>query len=233
MTQNVYTIILAGGSGQRMGTDIPKQFLPLGPHPLIVETLSRFSALGEVTGILVVLPEEHRSLGEKIFTEHPDKKLLSLVTGGATRRESALHALTSREFLPDDIILIHDAARPFVSKNLIRACIRDARETGAAGPYLPAADTITEIHNHRVVSIPDRSSLFYTQTPQAFRYRVLMAGHELARKEPDRSWTDDVSMVLATGKEVAAVAGDPKNIKITTPFDYNLALWLIERETDG
>ena len=233
MIPNVYTIILAGGSGRRMGTDIPKQFLPLGERPLICETISRFSSMKEVTGILVVVPDSFLSLMKEILTEHHDEKVLALVPGGPSRRESAWNGLTSRNFLSDDIILIHDAARPFVTTACITACITGAAETGAAGLYLPATDTITEIEENRVHAIPDRSRLYYTQTPQAFRYDILLEGHETARKNPGHPWTDDVSMVMAAGKPVTAVEGDPGNIKVTTPFDYDLACWLRERENNG
>lgn len=233
MTQNIYAVILAGGSGQRMGGDLPKQFLPLGDRPVIIETISRFSSLREVTGIVVVIPEEYRTLTEKILASHPEPKILDLVTGGTTRRESAWNALTSRDFSPDDIILVHDAARPFVTAVSIRACIEGASYSGAAGLYLPASDTITEIHDERVTEIPDRSSLYYTQTPQAFRYNVLERGHQAARAHPEKPWTDDVSLVLALEEPVQAVPGDPQNIKVTTPFDYELAQWLIERVPSG
>jgi len=233
MTQNIYTIILAGGSGQRMGGDLPKQFLPLGERPVIIETISRFSSLREVTGVLVVIPEQYRSLTKKILASHSEPKVLDLVTGGASRRESAWNALTARNFSPDDIILVHDAARPFVTAVSIRACIEGASYSGAAGLYLPASDTITEIHDEQVTAIPDRSSLYYTQTPQAFRYNVLERGHRAARAHPEKPWTDDVSLVLALGEPVQAVPGDPQNIKVTTPFDYELAQWLIERDPNG
>lgn len=233
MTQNIYTIILAGGSGQRMGGNLPKQFLPLGERPVIIETISRFSSLEEVTGILVVIPEQYRPLTEEILKSHPEPKVLALITGGASRRESAWNALAARDFSPDDIILVHDAARPFVSAVSIRGCIEGASRSGAAGLYLPASDTITEIHDEQVTAIPDRSSLYYTQTPQAFRYDVLERGHRAARDHPEKPWTDDVSLVLALGEPVQAVPGDPQNIKVTTPFDYELAQWLTGRATNG
>ncbi len=233
MNRNIYSIILAGGSGRRMGQPLPKQFLPLGNQPLIMVTISRFAMVKEVKAILVVVPEEYREQMEEILQKHPEKKILKLVTGGATRQESAWNALVSENFQGDDILLIHDAARPFITPEKITACITGADRHGAAGLYLPATDTITEIHEKKVISIPDRSSLYYTQTPQSFRFDVIQRAHESAQANPDKTYTDDVSMVLAAGDFVAAVEGDTKNIKVTTPFDYDLACWMIEREKDG
>ncbi len=230
MTRNVYALILAGGSGTRVGGPAPKQFLPLGERPLIRETMARFEAVKEVTALILVVPSFHMETMKEILERYPARKDCRLVEGGATRQQSAFRGLTARDFSPDDIILIHDAARPFVSPEKISTCIEAAETGGGAGLYLPATDTITEIHDRKVTAIPEREHLYYTQTPQAFRYDLIKSAHEHARRNPEAAFTDDVSMVLAAGGNVQEVPGDPRNIKVTTPLDYDLACWMLERE---
>ena len=126
----------------------------------------------------------------------PEPKVLKITAGGATRQESAWNALNCHDFHENDILLFHDAARPFVTAEIIANCITEARNTGACGVYIPATDTITEIIDTRVRAIPPREHLYQTQTPQAFRYGVIRRAHELARSSGSGTATDDVSLVM-------------------------------------
>ena len=126
-------------------------------------------------------------------------------------------------FNAGDVILFHDAVRPFVSQETISGVIHEAREHGAAGTYIPAVDTIAEIESGIVTSIPPRENLYYAQTPQGFRYRIIRDAHEKALKNGVSHATDDVSLVIDAGYEVRMVMGSNLNFKITTKDDYLMA----------
>jgi 2-C-methyl-D-erythritol 4-phosphate cytidylyltransferase len=221
-----YGIILAGGRGLRLGADMPKQFLPLGDRPVIAWSMEAFCRCGSIDGLIILCPADEIPRMRELVKRYPHEKILDIIAGGETRQGSSWNAVNARKYQDDDILLIHDAARPFVTERIILDCVAAAKEHGAAGTYIPATDTITEIHDESVTAIPPRENLFYTQTPQAFRFDVIKKGHELARSRTDITVTDDVSLVLTAGHTVARVQGDPRNIKITTNFDYELAQWL-------
>lgn len=233
----VYAAILAGGKGLRFGADMPKQFLMLGKKPLLRWSLDAFTACGAVEGIVIVCPEEETARVESLLDAPSRAKILAIVLGGKTRQLSSKNAVNAIHSIPcaeNDIVIIHDAARPFVSQKIITECIVKAKETGAAGAYIPATDTIAEISGSMIASIPPREKLYYTQTPQAFRAQLIKESHELAEERGETSATDDISLVLAAGYRAAVSEGSPLNIKITTRFDYDAAIqtaeWLEKNE---
>ncbi len=215
----VYAAVLAGGKGLRMRSDIPKQFLPLNGKPVIQWSLETFASCPLVDHIILVGPKDYMDTMKNIAEEIQSSKILAVTEGGETRQGSSRNALLAADCSDDDIILFHDAARPFVTEKMISECIKKTKETGAAGIYIPASDTITEIHNSMVSAIPPRRNLYITQTPQGFTGRVIREGHRLAENDPSLSATDDVSLALAAGYKVAAAEGAPFNFKITTSFD--------------
>jgi 2-C-methyl-D-erythritol 4-phosphate cytidylyltransferase len=217
-----YAIILAGGSGLRLDDRMPKQFLPLMNRPVIAWSMQTFAACEEIDHIIAVLPERYLLQAEQIFQEHSIQKILKLVPGGSTRQESATNALGSLTFDDNDIILLHDAARPFIRQETIRTCISEARTHGAAGVYVPVQDTVAEIRDTFVATVPTRDILFSAQTPQAFRFSVINAAHQAARRSSTTA-TDDISLVLAAGFRVKMVQGESSNFKITTVLDYQAA----------
>jgi len=225
-----YAIILAGGTGHRMGTEMPKQFLPLGDIPVIVRTVRAFISTGKIDHVITVSPEAYMQTLETILKDYNLTEYTKIVQGGSSRQDSSYNALISQEFNDKDILLIHDAARPFITSRIIIECIAEAEKSGACGVYVPSIDTITEITNGCVKNIPERSSLFYTQTPQAFQYSIIRDAHERARRESGKSSTDDVSLVINAGYEVRQVEGDYSNIKITTPSDYEIAQLMIKKK---
>ncbi|PKL39015.1 MAG: 2-C-methyl-D-erythritol 4-phosphate cytidylyltransferase [Spirochaetae bacterium HGW-Spirochaetae-1] len=229
----IHAIILAGGQGTRLGAETPKQFLPLGDKPVIRWSMDAFSAVREIDHIIIVCPRERIPWMKDHVAACPEPKVLKITAGGATRQESAWNALNCHDFHDNDILLFHDAARPFVTVEIIANCIQEARNTGACGVYIPATDTITEIIDTRVRAIPPRQYLYQTQTPQAFRYGVIRHAHDLARSSGSGTATDDVSLVMSSGSAVAAVQGSPENFKITTTFDYELAKWIAEKQKRG
>ncbi len=224
-----YAVILAGGRGYRLANETPKQFLDLVNRPIIAWSLEKFDKLSEINGILVAVPDEFKKSIQDISEKQRITKLVKIVAGGATRQGSAYNVLCSMDFGDDDILIFHDAARPFIKKNIVKECIKEAELHGASGVYVKAVDTIAK-GGEFIDSIPPREGLYYTQTPQAFRFSTIKEAHEKARSRDILNATDDVQLVIDSGHRVKIVEGDPGNIKITTPFDLELARFLADRD---
>ena len=212
-------VIVAGGRGERLGS--PKQFLPLGGIPLLLWSIRSFEAHPAIGEIVVVLPAAAAA-------EPPPwlkGESVRCCKGGESRRASAgagVLSVDSRAAL----ILIHDAARPFLTSGVTDRVLAAASEVGAALPVVPVSDTIKRVESGRVVDTPDRSRLGRAQTPQAFEAGLIRDLHTQAA-EKGRDAPDDVALCEAQGHPVATVAGDPWNLKITTPADLALAEWLV------
>ncbi|MFH0976098.1 MAG: 2-C-methyl-D-erythritol 4-phosphate cytidylyltransferase [Spirochaetota bacterium] len=219
---NIYAIILAGGIGKRMGQDTPKQFIKIKNKPVIIRTIERF-VLPQITGIIITVPEDFIDYTGKLIKEFAVQNIIKIIKGGETRQGSSYNAITCMDFHNDDILVFHDAARPFIETQTIELCIKEADAHGASGVYLKATDTIAKINEGFVRYIPDRDKLYYTQTPQAFRYNIIKKAHELAISNGLHNPTDDVQLVLNAGFKVKIVEGDSRNIKITNAFDLELA----------
>lgn len=220
--KHTYAILLAGGRGLRLDPRTPKQFLPLGGKPVIAWSFDLCDSLKEIDHILAVLPEEFIPDAEKIAARRGIRKIMKFVPGGATRQESARNALAAVSFYDDDLLIFHDAARPFIRPELMRKCVSEAALHGAAAIYVPVTDTIAEIRDGFVISVPPRDALFCAQTPQAFNYSIISRAHE-ASCAGTLSATDDVSLVLAAGFRIKMIEGDYSNFKITTDLDYQTA----------
>jgi 2-C-methyl-D-erythritol 4-phosphate cytidylyltransferase len=225
--ERTYAIILAGGRGLRLNNRVPKQFLSLGEKPVIVWSLELCDALPEIDAILTVIPDEFIPEAERIAKTHNIHKIMKIVPGGSTRQESAYNALTSIHFSDDDILVLHDAARPFIRPDMMRTCITEAKIHGGAAVYVPVQDTVAEIKDDFVISVPPRDRMYYAQTPQAFRFSIISRAHEIALSN-GVSATDDVSLVLAAGYKIKMINGDFSNFKITTDFDYQAACRIAE-----
>jgi 2-C-methyl-D-erythritol 4-phosphate cytidylyltransferase len=218
-------IIPAAGSGSRFGGQIPKQFIEIAGAPIIVHTLRRFDECEEIGAIIVALRREEIESFERALGAHEIRKSVRLVAGGAERSDSILNALeAAKEFRPE-IVVVHDAVRPFVTPERISAVIAKAREIGAAILAQPATDTIKEVEDGLIRRTLDRRRIWRAQTPQAFRYDLLMRANEDARAAnlPAAMATDDSFLVERLGAPVAIVEGMANNIKITTPEDLILA----------
>jgi len=211
-----------------MGQTIPKQFLPLGKQTVIECTVSAFLYHPEIEAVTVVCPADYINEIQNLMNRHQNGKKIKTVPGGTTRRDSSWRGITSMDFNEDDILLIHDAARPFIDSQTIDKCIEAAARHGAAGTYVKAIDTVTQIEEDRVTSIPPRNHLYYAQTPQSFRFCIIRSSHENARLK-DIEATDDVSLALESGFSVVKVDGSYQNIKITTREDYEYACYLAEK----
>jgi 2-C-methyl-D-erythritol 4-phosphate cytidylyltransferase len=196
---------------------------------VIAWSLDLFSSADCVDGIIVVSHADTRGRIEDLVKGGAYGKVRAVVDGGKTRQESVMNALTSRAFDGDDIVLFHDAARPFAGTAIVNRCVEEVRVHGAAGTYVKAVDTVAELDGEFVVSVPGRERLYYTQTPQAFRYSVIREAHERARAGGVFDASDDAVLVIGLGRRVRMVEGDYRNIKITTPFDLDAARFIAEK----
>ncbi|HVU23665.1 MAG TPA: 2-C-methyl-D-erythritol 4-phosphate cytidylyltransferase [Opitutus sp.] len=210
--EKIVGIILAGGSGNRFAADVPKQFCLLNGRMVIEYAVATFRESGLFSKIIVVLPPE--------WLEHPRAAIGDVnITGGATRNESTWAALQACD--PDtDLVLIHDAARPFVTPAILENCVQALRTHDAVDVCIPADDTIVQVADGMVDSIPDRSRLMRGQTPQGFRFRALRDAY---RRHLGAPATDDVSIYLRDGGRCGIVAGSPFNLKLTYPQDLFIA----------
>lgn len=217
-------VILAAGSSSRMGQD--KIMHPIGDLPVIVHTLRAFDPLPEVDEVIVVTREDLVPEIAGLCKVFDLQKVKKVVRGGASRVESARIGTleTERDAV---LIAVHDAARPFVTEEVIRAAILRAAETGAAAPAIPVKDTIKVAHDGLVEYTPDRTALFAVQTPQVFDASLLRAALQKALDD-GAEVTDDCSAVERLGMKVSLTAGNERNFKLTTPVDLALAELMLQ-----
>ncbi len=219
--KHVIVLILAGGRGQRMGGDRPKQYLMLGGISIIERTLRCFADDPRIDGIVLVLHREDMAYCRReILDRGGFGKVLSIVAGGAERSDSVRAGLAATK-AEDEIILVHDAVRPFVSADLISRVVDASVEFGAALPALPVRETIKCVDRGYVSATPPRNTLWGAQTPQGFHRDVLLRAHAAA--DGGGEATDDAMLVEALGHRVKVVDGDEANLKITTSSDLRWA----------
>lgn len=214
-----YVIIVAGGKGLRMGTDIPKQFLPIGGKPVLMRTLERFREYSADLNIILVLPKAQQAYWQGLCKEYNFKVEYLLADGGETRFHSVQHGLA---LIPDDaegVVGVHDGVRPFPSIEVIRRCYEEAREKGAVIPVIPVVETIRHIKDGTSMTVP-RDEYRLVQTPQTFNIQLLKAAN---RQPYNDNFTDDASVVETYGHPITLVDGNRENIKITTPYDLKIA----------
>jgi 2-C-methyl-D-erythritol 4-phosphate cytidylyltransferase len=212
-----YAIILAGGAGTRMGTDLPKQFMLLEGKPLLYYTIKAFIGAFEDLQIILVLPENHLDIGNQIIADHFDKDRISITTGGVTRFQSVKNGLAMIK--EESIIFVHDGVRCLLTKDLIHRCYRQAMETGSAIPAIPSKDSIRLLGEEGSESF-DRNKVMLVQTPQTFQSSILLPSFHVDYRN---EFTDEASVIEAQGIKVSLVEGDENNIKITTPLDLLIA----------
>ncbi len=233
-----YIIIVAGGKGLRMGTDIPKQFLPIGGKPVLMRTLERFREYSADLQIILVLPKAQQDYWKKLCQKHNFTVEYQLTDGGETRFHSVQHGLA---LIPDDVegvVGVHDGVRPFPSVEVIRNCYETAREKKAVIPVIPIVETVRHLigesnvqcstfNVQRSVTVP-RNDYRLVQTPQCFDIQLLKAAN---RQPYNDGFTDDASVVEAFGLSITLVEGNRENIKITTPFDIVVAEAIINYQS--
>ncbi|MGB2704085.1 MAG: 2-C-methyl-D-erythritol 4-phosphate cytidylyltransferase [Chitinophagaceae bacterium] len=214
---NKYAIIVAGGTGTRMGRSLPKQFILLKDKPVLYYTLKTFLESYTDLQIILVLPVEFTDMGQEIIDAYFDKERIKITAGGDTRFQSVKNGLA----LVDDeaIIFVHDGVRCLLSKELIHRCYAQAVETGTAIPAIISKDSIrllTEEGNKAY----DRNKVMLIQTPQTFHSKILLPAFQIDYKD---KFTDEATVVEAYGMKVSLVEGEENNIKITRPIDLLIA----------
>jgi 2-C-methyl-D-erythritol 4-phosphate cytidylyltransferase len=209
-------IVVAAGRGERMGQGRPKAFLELGGEPLLLRAARAFEAAPSVGKIVAVVPEFEIPAAREWLAAL--SKLLAVVAGGERRQDSVLAGLRQVPADFEDVVLVHDAARPLVDVELIEAVAQQAAATGAALPVLPLVDTVKRVRGGRVVETLDRAELGGAQTPQGFRCALLREACEAALAA-GVALTDEAMAVEGLGHAVYAVPGSSRNRKITTPDD--------------
>lgn len=216
-----YALIVAGGIGKRMNSDIPKQFLPLHNRPVLYHTIKAFTDAFDDINIILVLPPEHVALGEEILDAYFDKSKIQITVGGESRFHSVKNGL---ELIGEEcIIFVHDGVRCLVTPRLIQDCYEVATEHGSAIPVLPSKDSIrlkTEMGSQSV----ERGQVFLVQTPQTFHSKLLLPAFEIDFKE---RFTDEASVVESFGIEMKLIDGEDANIKLTRPIDMMVAEQII------
>ena len=244
-----YIIIVAGGKGLRMGSDIPKQFLPIGGKPVLMHTMERFREYSSELQIILVLPKSQQDYWKELCQKHNFTVAYQLADGGETRFHSVQNGLA---LIPDDaegVVGVHDGVRPFPSIDVIRNCYETARTAKAVIPVIPVVETLRLIgKDYRTtgrttnntsaqekilkscspckntsVTVP-RSDYRLVQTPQTFDIQLLKAANQQPYND---GFTDDASVVEAFGFNITLVEGNRENIKITTPYDLKIAEILI------
>ena len=212
-------IILAGGSGTRMGSDIPKQFIDIYGKPLIIHTLENFDINPKIDYIAVVCKKEWQEELKIWIRRFGINKVKWIVEGGSTRQESIYNSLQTikDECNNDDIVIIHYASRPLISQRIIDDNIEGAKAYGAVDTVIPTADTIVNSKDNETIHcIPIRKELYLGQTPQSFKYELIMNAHTFAKNNYIVDATDDCQLVLKLDKKVYFVNGDKLNFKVTT-----------------
>lgn len=215
-------IIAAAGSGSRMASDRPKQFLQLAGTPIIFHTLKPFEECESIHEIVVVLPAEESAGFLSMAGKFGLRKLSKVVPGGTTRADSVKRGLMSIRSVNAEIVAVHDGVRPFVTVDEIEQTVQKARESGAAILVAPAVDTIKEVDGDRILQTLDRGKLRRALTPQCFRYELLRKAFENLDVN-DPTLTDESSMIERIGEPVVVVEGSANNIKITTHDDLAIA----------
>lgn len=180
-----YAIILASGTGKRFGGDIPKQFIKLGDKTVLEKCVEAFDINENIDGIIVVIHPEYIQKAEKLLSKY--NKILKIIEGGITRQASSYNGVFALKD-EDANVLIHDCARPFISQNIINNCIAAVKKYSAVTVATEVTDTIIEVGNNIIKSVPKRSNLMKNQTPQCFRLSLIKKAHEKAN---NLDFTDD------------------------------------------
>jgi len=230
-------VVLAGGTGERFGTSVPKQLLPFAGRPLIEHSVAAFDEAPAVDSVLVVMAARHAGQVREALAGGGYRKLAAVIPGGPSRVEStrcAIEALGGEEC----DVLFHDAARPLVDQRIIADCAAALAVHRAVGVAVPSPDTIAVVSEGVMTAIPRRDSLVRLQTPQGFRLSVIRRAHELAAADPgfgDLPATDDCGIVLRYLPDVGVhvVPGSERNLKITFPRDLAVAVVLHREAPTG
>lgn len=219
-------IILAGGTGKRMNkSGMPKQFLKLGNKEILLHTIEKFEFNSKINKILLVINKVWLNYTKELVNKKNYSKIISLIPGGDTRQESSYNALLylNNIISNNDIVIIHDAVRPFINDDIINNTIEKSKKYGACCVVVKTIDSMVRAENNLITDIIERSNLYNEQTPQGFKFSVIWEAYKKANINNIKNFTDDISFVYNIGKPVYLLEGDYKNIKITTELDLQIA----------
>jgi 2-C-methyl-D-erythritol 4-phosphate cytidylyltransferase len=219
-----YAIIVAGGTGSRMGVETPKQFLLLAGKPLLMHSIEAFHSFDPNLHIIVSLHLDYIETWQQLCKDHSFAISHQIVPGGETRFHSVLNALSS--ILEEGLVAVHDAARPVISVDLISKAFSEAAIHGSAIPAIPVNETVRSINNG-IIKLEDRNNLRIIQTPQTFKIELLKKAY---KQEYQPEFTDDASLLEAMGMKIHLIPGNARNIKITLPGDLQIAELLIGQD---
>ncbi|HDI78259.1 MAG TPA: 2-C-methyl-D-erythritol 4-phosphate cytidylyltransferase [Desulfobacteraceae bacterium] len=218
------SLVVGGGRGERMGADVPKQFLRLKERSILYETLSKLERSDKIDALYLIVPKERVLQVKEEFKEF--KKLKGISSGGIRRQDSVRIGLEMIDPIYE-YVLIHDAVRPFIDTQLIERLVDAAAEYGAASTGIPLKESIGVIDiDGNIKEWPERREIWIIQTPQIFKLKEILKAHRKAERESWGTFHDDTSLAHKAGIKVKMVLGDEKNIKITTSFDLELARFL-------
>ena len=222
-------VIVAAGKGKRMGTEISKQFLPLGGKEILAHTVKKFEKAEKIRDIILVTGEDSLQDVQEMAQEYGWEKIRAIVAGGKERQDSVWNGL--QEVSEDtEIVLIHDGVRPFVTEDILNGSIETALEMGGCVAGVPAKDTIKVCNRENIaVATPDRSTLWQIQTPQTFRRERIIKAYEQAKADGFVG-TDDASLAEHSGYPVKVIMGSYRNIKITTKEDLLIGEAFLKEE---
>lgn len=239
----IFGAILAGGTGSRMGlTNMPKQFLELGDKPIIIHTLQKFLLNLKFDVIYLGIHENWtgymEDLIEKYIVDEENKKRIKIISGGADRNSTIMNIVEDIEknytLNNEDIIVTHDAVRPFITSRILEENIEMSLKYGACDTVIPAIDTIVVSENNKIIKeIPNRQYMYQGQTPQSFKILELKKLYNELSKEEKGILTDACKIFVIKGKEVHLVRGEISNLKITTQEDYKIAQAMIGVKLNG
>ena len=216
-----YALIVAGGKGLRMGTDLPKQFLPIGGKPVLMRTLEAFYRYSSEIQLILVLPHSQQDYWRELCAKYDFTLPHRVADGGETRFHSVKNGLAVIQ--GDGLVAVHDGVRPFVSQDVIARCYELAETGKAVVPVVGVVETVRQINENGSVTV-DRERYKLVQTPQTFDVGLLKKAYEQSYTS---AFTDDASVVEALGVSVCLTEGNRENVKITTPFDLKLAEFLL------
>ncbi|MDR2623949.1 MAG: 2-C-methyl-D-erythritol 4-phosphate cytidylyltransferase [Methanobrevibacter sp.] len=232
----IYAQIMAAGVGKRMGnTKLPKQFLTLGGKPILIHTIEKFTLHNDFEKIIVSAPNEWIDYTLDIIAKHElEDERIKVIEGRKERNDTLYSAIDFIEkeygIMNDDVLLVHDAVRPFVTKKIINDNIKMSKDYLCVNTVIPAIDTIIRGFNNEVVEIPVRDFMYQGQTPQTFNINALKKSFNLLTNEEKKSLSESCKIMHLKGYKVKMVNGDALNIKITTQHDLRIANAIIEEE---
>jgi 2-C-methyl-D-erythritol 4-phosphate cytidylyltransferase len=221
------TIIVASGSGKRMGNNIPKQFIEVAGQPILMHTIARFFEVDPLMDIIVVLPENQHGYWSELLHKYNFSIKHKLAKGGTERFYSVLNGI--KLISPNSLVAIHDGVRPLVSQKTIKNCFYAAEKNGAAIPVIAATESIRKVENDKNMAV-NRNNFFMVQTPQVFQSELLIKAY---KQKYNSSFTDDAGVVEKAGFSIYLVEGNTENIKITRPVDLKIAQALLNDKTNA